>query len=246
MVFLAASAVAQPWQGATYDARIWRVIDGDTIQVLVGDRVETVRYIGINTPEIQPTRGREPYGEAARWTNEALVVGRAVQLVLDVQPRDRDDRLLAYVYVNGQLVNAELVRRGYAEVSTYPPNVQHYAEFVELQRQARSTKQGLWGDAAALAAYKARTSGVVGSKNTRVYLHPDDPIWRERDPDNLVYFESADQARAEGYVPSLDYPRYASQEGRALAGGSEKFISSSRSVAPPATQGAATPPAETP
>jgi endonuclease YncB( thermonuclease family) len=59
MVLLAASAVAQPWQGATYDVRVWRVIDGDTIQVLVGDRVETVRYIGINTPEIHhPTRGR--------------------------------------------------------------------------------------------------------------------------------------------------------------------------------------------
>jgi micrococcal nuclease len=247
MVLLAASAIAQSWQGAIYDARIWRVIDGDTIEVLVEDRVETVRYIGINTPEIHhPTRGREPFGEAARWAKEALVVGRAVQLLLDVQPRDRDGRLLAYVYVNGQLVNAELVRRGYAEVSTYPPNVQHYAEFVELQRQARSTKQGLWGDAAALAAYKAQPSGVVGSKNTRVYLHPDDPSWRERDPDNLVYFESADQARAQGYVPSLDYPRYASQEGRALAGGPDKFVSSSSSVAPPAAQGAATPPAETP
>ena len=242
MALVAASAVAQPWQGATYDALVWRVIDGDTIQVLVGDHVETVRYIGINTPEIHhPTRGREPYGEAARWANEALVVGRAVQLVLDVQPHDRAGRLLAYVYLNGHLVNAELVRRGYAEVSTYPPNVRHYAEFVELQRQARSAKQGLWGDAAALAAYKARASGVVGSKNTRVYLHPDDPIWRERDPDNLVYFESADQARAQGYVPSLDYSRYASQEGRALVGGSEKFISSSSSVGPPAAQGAETP-----
>jgi micrococcal nuclease len=169
MVLLAASAVAQPWQGATYDARVWRVIDGDTIQVLVGDRVETIRYIGINAPEIHhPTRGREPYRKAARWANEALVVGRAVQLVLDVQPRDRDGRLLAYVYVNGQLVNAELVRRGYAEVSTYPPNVRHYAEFVELQRQARSTKQGLWGDAAALAV-KSEARWIIGTQDARWY-----------------------------------------------------------------------------
>jgi hypothetical protein len=172
-----------------------------------------------------------------------------VQLVLDVQPRDRYGRLLAYVHVNGQLVNAELVRRGYAEVATYPPNVRHYAEFVELQRPARLAQQGLWGDAAALAAYKARTSGVIGVKNTRVYLHPTDPSWAQRDPDNLVYFESADQARVQGYVPSLDYPRYTAQEGRALAGGTEKFTASSgyssggSAASPAAPGGAAAPPA---
>jgi micrococcal nuclease len=104
------------------------VVDGDTISVAIDNRIEKVRYIGINTPEIHhPTKGREPYGDAAREANARLVEGRWVQLVLDVQHRDSFGRLLAFVYVGSRFVNAELVWQGYAEAATYPPNVR-YAE----------------------------------------------------------------------------------------------------------------------
>jgi micrococcal nuclease len=220
-----ALALAQSWQGATYDAVVTRVIDGDTIEVRLGDHLEKVRYIGINTPEIHsPTRGREPYGETSAWANSNLVNGQAVRLVLDVQPRDRFGRLLAYVYVGNQFINAELVRRGYAEVATYPPNVRHYAEFVELQRQARSAQLGLWGDPAAVATYEARPSGVVGVHRLRVYLHPSDPNAYARDPSELVYFESPQEARAAGYTHSMDYHRHVARERQALAGGGEPYV----------------------
>jgi len=123
-----------------------RVIDGDTIRVRLGDRVETVRYIGVDTPEtVHPTRGIEPYGLAASAFNLALVEGQPVRLKYDVEDRDHYGRLLAYVYTDSLFVNAELIRQGYAQVMTVPPNVRHAGNFLRLQREAREADRGLWG-----------------------------------------------------------------------------------------------------
>jgi micrococcal nuclease len=67
-----------------------------------------------------------------------------VRLELDAQARDRYGRLLAYVWVGETMVNAELVRRGYAQVMTVPPNVRHQTLFLSLQRDARAAHRGLW------------------------------------------------------------------------------------------------------
>jgi hypothetical protein len=86
-------------QWASTSAQVTRAIDGEAIEVKIGDRAEIVRYIGISTPEIQlPTRGGERYGEAAKAANARLATGKNVQLVFDIQRRDRFGRLLAYVY----------------------------------------------------------------------------------------------------------------------------------------------------
>ncbi|MFH1791814.1 MAG: thermonuclease family protein [Candidatus Omnitrophota bacterium] len=119
-----------------------RVIDGDTILLNTGERV---RYIGINTPEIHhPTKGVERLGHEAADFNQRLVGGKWVRLEFDIEPRDRYGRLLAYVYAGDVFVNAELVREGYAEVYTFPPNVKHADLFLDLQRAARSGRKGLW------------------------------------------------------------------------------------------------------
>ncbi len=123
-----------------------RVIDGDTIRVRLGDRIETVRYIGVDTPEtVHPTRGIEPYGLAASEINRILVEGRQVRLEFDVESRDHFGRLLAYVYSDSLFVNAELIRQGYAQIMTVPPNVRHADVFLRLQREARQADRGLWG-----------------------------------------------------------------------------------------------------
>ncbi|MFC1545207.1 thermonuclease family protein [Gemmatimonadota bacterium] len=123
-----------------------RVVDGDTIRVRINERVETVRYIGVDTPEtVHPTRGIEPYGLAASAFNRALVEGQPVRLQYDVEDRDRYGRLLAYVYTDSLFVNAELIRQGYAQVMTVPPNVRHADMFIRLQREARRGGRGLWG-----------------------------------------------------------------------------------------------------
>ena len=130
--------------------RVVRTVDGDTIQVRLASGVEKVRYIGIDTPEVHhPTRGEEPGGRAATEVNRRLVGNRAVRLEPDVQARDRYGRLLAYVWVTGPegaeiMVNAELVRLGYAAVLTVPPNVRHAELFRKLAAEAREQHRGLW------------------------------------------------------------------------------------------------------
>ena len=133
---------------AALDGPVVRVVDGDTIHVRIGARVEKVRYIGVNTPEVHhPRKGEEPGGREAAEVNRRLVEGERVRLELDVQERDRYGRLLAYVWVGDVMVNAELVRLGYAQVMTIPPNVRYQEIFVKLQREAREAGRGLWGRA---------------------------------------------------------------------------------------------------
>ena len=122
-----------------------KVVDGDTIHVRVGERLEKVRYIGVNTPEVHhPRKGEQPGGREAMALNRRLAEGKTVRLELDVQLRDRYGRLLAYVWVGETMVNAELVRLGYAQVMTVPPNVRHQDLFLQLQRDARQAGRGLW------------------------------------------------------------------------------------------------------
>ena len=126
------------------DGVVVRVVDGDTVHVRLGDRVEKVRYIGVNTPEIHhPRKGEQPGGPEAHAVNRRLIDGKRVRLELDVQPRDRYGRMLAYVWVGPMMINAELVRLGYAQVMTVPPNVRHQALFLKLQRDAREAGRGL-------------------------------------------------------------------------------------------------------
>ena len=117
------------------------MVDGDTI--VVGD--ERVRLIGIDTPEsVRPGTPVECFAREAGAFMKRLVEGRRVRLERDVEERDRYGRLLAYVYRDGLFVNAEMVRRGYASVATFPPNVRHVDTFLRLQREARSDGRGLW------------------------------------------------------------------------------------------------------
>ena len=132
------------------------VVDGDTIHVQLGQRIEKVRYIGVNAAEIPhprhgaaaERRGYFPHtvaaGEAAKRINMDLVGGRGVRLEFDRRRRDDYKRLLAYVWVGDLMVNAEMVRRGYAEVMSVPPDFRHRALFVRLQDEARAVGRGLW------------------------------------------------------------------------------------------------------
>jgi micrococcal nuclease len=139
-------AAAAPVWAETLEGRVIRIVDGDTIHVQLADRIEKVRYIGVNTPEVHhPTRGEEPGGREASAVNRELVAGKWVRLELDVRARDRYGRMLAYVWLGDVMVNAELVRLGYAQVMTVPPNVRHQGLFIKLQREAREAGRGLWG-----------------------------------------------------------------------------------------------------
>jgi micrococcal nuclease len=124
-----------------------RVVDGDTIRVQLAGGEEAVRYIGVDTPEsVKPGSPVECFAKRASAFNAKLVEGERVRLVRDIELRDRYGRRLAYVYRarDGLFVNAELVRRGYATVATFPPNVAHVADLRRLQNRARLSGRGLW------------------------------------------------------------------------------------------------------
>jgi micrococcal nuclease len=136
--------------GATETARVIRVVDGDTIVIDRGRGDERLRYIGIDTPEsVKPESPVELMGREASAANAALVEGREVVLEADVSDRDRFDRLLRYVWLREdgtwRHVNLELVRQGYAQVATYPPDVRWRDELADAQRVARAAGAGLWG-----------------------------------------------------------------------------------------------------
>ncbi len=120
-------------------ARVARVIDGDTIVISNGS---SVRYIGIDTPEVHPKV--EAFGLEAWQANRELVEGKVVRLERDVSDTDRYDRLLRYVYVDDTLVNAELVRRGLARVRAYPPDTKYHDYLEGLETEARQAGRGMW------------------------------------------------------------------------------------------------------
>jgi micrococcal nuclease len=133
--------------GSSDEGRVTRVVDGDTIHVMVGGVDEAVRYIGIDTPEsVKPGTPVQCFAKAASAANERLIDGRRVRLTFDAERRDRYGRLLAYVYRadDGAFVNARLVKDGYARTLTIPPNVRFADSFAALAREAREQRRGLW------------------------------------------------------------------------------------------------------
>jgi micrococcal nuclease len=129
-------------------AEVVRVVDGDTIVVRLAGIEESVRLLGIDTPEsVDPRSPVECFGkEASARTASLLPPGTEVRLVRDVEARDRFSRLLAYVYRadDGAFVNLQLVQDGYAGVLNYPPNVAHADELAVAAAQARHEARGLW------------------------------------------------------------------------------------------------------
>jgi micrococcal nuclease len=110
----------------------------------VGDEYR-LRLIGIDTPEsVKPGTPVECFGNEASSAAKALLEGEEVRLVKDVEEADQYDRLLRYVYLEGEMANARLVANGYASAYTYPPNVRHADLFVQLEREAREDDRGLW------------------------------------------------------------------------------------------------------
>jgi micrococcal nuclease len=121
-------------------ARVGRVVDGDTV-ILAG--VGRSRLIGVDTPEVHGVA--ECYGRKASAYARRLLTGRRVHYRLGSEQRDRFGRALVYLWLaDGRLFNAMLVREGYAQPLTIPPNVEFADRFMALARQARGAGRGLW------------------------------------------------------------------------------------------------------
>ncbi len=129
-------------------ARVERIVDGDTIVVIIDGEEEKVRLIGINTPEtVDPRKEVECFGKEASTHLEDLLEGESVQLLPDSSQDDADryGRLLRYIQlVDGSDVGAAMIRDGFAYEYTYDVAYEKQAEYLGLQDDAKNAERGLW------------------------------------------------------------------------------------------------------
>lgn len=129
--------------------KVLKVTDGDTLHLDINGVNETVRLIGINTPEtVDPRRPVQCFGKQASDRMKDLAGGQMVRIELDDSQSTRDTygRLLAYVYLeDGRMLNRTMLAEGYAYEYTYLTPYKYQKEFRELQTFARTTARGLWG-----------------------------------------------------------------------------------------------------
>ncbi|MBE0428749.1 MAG: thermonuclease family protein [Thermoleophilia bacterium] len=132
--------------GAYEYAPVIEVVDGDTLRAIVGGRPQSVRLIGIDTPETLPGEPAECYGPEAAARLAGLVEGKTVRLEADPSQGDRDryGRLLRYVFLDGVDINRLLVEEGFAREFTFRTAYRYQTEFKEAEAAAREDGRGLW------------------------------------------------------------------------------------------------------
>jgi micrococcal nuclease len=152
VVILAAASLTGCWLGSTAHetsrqrVRVVEVFDGDTVRVREGSRTESVRLLGIDTPETHhPTKPVQCYGpEASDYTRRRLL-GKTVELENDFEKHDKYGRRLSYVYLDGERFDDELLRLGYARLLIIPPNGSHARTMLQEELSAKRARRGLWG-----------------------------------------------------------------------------------------------------
>lgn len=196
-----------------------RVVDGDTVILIIDGNEERVRLIGVNTPEsVHPDENKNvAYGKiASEYTKKALE-GQNVYLELDVQERDKYGRILGYVYYNNEMYNERLVLDGHAEVATYPPNVKYVEVFEQAQKEARKNNVGMWAYVSesdemdekvdSKKENKKETSNVttktdyVGNSNSKKFHKSNCSSVEDMSAENSVGFKTRDEAIEKGYEP---------------------------------------------
>ena len=141
---------------------VTRIVDGDTLKVFYLGNEESIRLIGIDTPESRVNKKTKKDAErnnqdikiiiemgkkATRYVKGLVKPGDLITIELDVQERDRYGRILGYVYLsNGKMLNEEIVKAGYAMTMTIPPNVKYKDRFLIAYQEAKEDKRGLWGE----------------------------------------------------------------------------------------------------
>lgn len=148
LTILTALAGCSATTGNTSDAnaKVVKVVDGDTLDVEFNGKTERVRLLLVDTPEtVHPSKPVEPFGpEASKFAKETLT-NQPVRVELDVSERDKYGRLLAYIWVGDKMFNEMLLEKGLARVAyVYPPNVKYVDQFREIQKKAQQAELGIW------------------------------------------------------------------------------------------------------
>jgi len=206
--------------------QVLRVVDGDTIVINYHGKTEKVRLLCVNTPEsVHPDKKQNvPMGKVASDYAKKRLSGKLLDLEFEGKLRGRYGRLLAYVIVDGQNFNLELVRQGLSPYYTkYGLSQKYDKEFREAERYARNHKLNIWGDSGLSQKYlrlkskwgqkrsQTDTSVVtavqkkewkyVASKKSKVFHIPDCKWAQKIKPENLVGFKSREEAVESGRRP---------------------------------------------
>ncbi len=155
LLLIAAAILLRPWEGGGGEGprpaerltgRVVRAVDGDTLEVAIdGGPTETVRLIGVDTPEtVKPDTPVQCFGPQASAFEHRHVEGHRVRLLVGVEPRDIYGRLLAYVWIDGRSLEETLLRRGLARTLTFHPNDRFAPRFERLEQKTAEAGKGLW------------------------------------------------------------------------------------------------------
>jgi len=171
------------------------VYDGDTVLLESG---EQVRYLGIDTPEVDHNGGSSEFMANTAWHfNRKMVESAPIRLEHDVEKRDQYGRLLAYVFLtNGEMVNALLVRQGLAHITFKSKALKYRGFLLDCQRKAMKEKLGIWGN-----AIKRKAKIYLGNKESFRFHHQDCYFAKKVFSGNRVRFKTRRDAFWEGYCP---------------------------------------------
>lgn len=220
-------------------AKVVRVVDGDTVVVDRGRGEEKIRFVLVNTPETKhPKKGVEFYGKEASDFTKNVLSNKTVYLQKDVSETDKYGRLLRYIWlerptsnepsneeVRTKCFNAILLAGGYANVSTFPPDLQYVDLFRQIEREAREKNLGLWSNGQAPEvnpqpsnnnnsqanqsvkntgekAYLHANGRIIGNKNSSIYHIPSGRDYKKVTLRNAVFFNTEEEARQAGFRPA--------------------------------------------
>lgn len=190
------------------------IVDGDTIKLTMKNRVETVRLLLVDAPEMNdPKHGKQPYAdEATTFLTHMIQSSKTIKLEKDTSSRDPYKRFLAYVYADEKSVQEALLENGLVRVYQDPKNHKHLNKYRQIEANAKQKKIGIWSqenyvqaDGFHPEALKANTdqASFVASSNSDVYhptscKHVVDTIKEE----NRIYFKTEKEAQEKGYKRS--------------------------------------------
>lgn len=222
VMLLSGSGWAEPAGTSGTDERIGveviSVIDGDTIKIEFDGKEETVRYLLIDTPETNhPRLGEQPLGPEATAENKRIIESGDVSIEFDVGGRFDDyGRMLAYLYVDGESVQQQLLQSGFARVAyVFPPNTRYVDEFEKAEQTAKSTGIGIWEysnystergfeeEAYGSSTEKqpessdCRIKGNINRSGDKIYLLPEEGSYSQTNPEQ--WFCSEQEARDAGF-----------------------------------------------
>ncbi|TAN57230.1 hypothetical protein EPN15_04940 [Patescibacteria group bacterium] len=201
-----APSVPQPSQ-PTNLFNVVSVVDGDTIKVSINGATQTIRLIGIDTPEtVDPRNPVQCFGKEASDKAKSVLTGKMMRLESDPTQGDLDkyQRLLRYVFLaDGTFFNKMMIADGYAHEYTYNTPYQYQAEFKAAESAARTAQLGLWslstcnGDTTNPASPPTQSQSTgkfyTSSYGTAIYYYPEAcSEWKSLSPKYLMAFDSLD------------------------------------------------------